>query len=127
MVSAMSTSESHAVEASRLDHAPGRDAAARQASLREHNLALVLATIVRADTRGRPIPRSQIAAETGLTKATVSELADVLICAKLVQELDRDTPARAGRPATPWPPPTGPSSVSASPSPLGICARPWST
>ena len=113
--------ESRSVEAPRLDHTSGRDgparqaslrlhdlhdlaAVARQASLREHNLALVMATIVRADVRGRPIPRSRIAAETGLTKATVSELADLLISAHLVQELDPDAPARAGRPATPLAP-----------------------
>lgn len=96
--------ESRSVEAPRLDHTSGRDGPARQASLREHNLALVMATIVRADVRGRPIPRSRIAAETGLTKATVSELADLLISAHLVQELDPDAPARAGRPATPLAP-----------------------
>ncbi|MEV1143089.1 sugar kinase, partial [Micromonospora sp. NPDC049799] len=43
--------------------------AVRQASLRELNLALVLGRIAAAD---RPPSRADLAAETGLTRATVS-------------------------------------------------------
>lgn len=67
-------------------------------SLREHNLALVLAEV--ADHA--PISRARIAAATGLTKATVSSLVDTLVGAGLVAELDRAPMAGAvGRPASP--------------------------
>lgn len=56
---------------------------ARQASLRERNLALVLAEL--AD-RG-PASRARLAAATGLTKGTVSSLVDTLVGAGLVTEL----------------------------------------
>jgi predicted NBD/HSP70 family sugar kinase len=75
-----------------------RVAPARQVSLREHNLALVLAEV--ADHG--PISRARIAAATGLTKATVSSLVDSLVGAGLVTELDRTPVAGAiGRPASP--------------------------
>jgi predicted NBD/HSP70 family sugar kinase len=73
-------------------------APARQVSLREHNLALVLAEV--ADRA--PISRARIAAATGLTKATVSSLVDTLVNAGLVAELDREPVVGAvGRPASP--------------------------
>lgn len=56
---------------------------ARQTSLREHNLALVLGEL--AD-KG-PTSRARLASSTGLTKATVSRLVDTLIEARLVAEL----------------------------------------
>ena len=56
---------------------------ARQAALRDHNLGLVLGEI--AD-RG-PASRARIAAATGLTKATVSSLVELLAGAGLVEEL----------------------------------------
>jgi predicted NBD/HSP70 family sugar kinase len=67
-------------------------------SLREHNLALVLAEV--ADHA--PISRARIAATTGLTRSTVSSLVDALVGAGLVTELDRTPVVRAvGRPASP--------------------------
>ena len=72
--------------------------AIRQSNLREHNLGLVLRIIVDAST---PPSRADIAATTGLTRATVSSLADALIEAGLVTELPPVMSQRAGRPAVP--------------------------
>jgi predicted NBD/HSP70 family sugar kinase len=84
-------------------------APARQVSLRERNLALVLAEV--AD-RG-PVSRARIAAVTGLTKATVSSLVDALVGGGLVAELDRPPASGAvGRPASPL--------ALAPPGPVGI-------
>ena len=70
---------------------------ARQAALRDHNLGLVLGEI--AD-RG-PASRARIAAATGLTKATVSSLVELLAAAGLVQELGADAAGAVGRPGRP--------------------------
>ncbi len=77
---------------------------ARQPSLREHNLALVLAEI--AD-RG-PASRARLAAATGLTKATVSSLVDTLTAAGLVHDPGPSAgltgpagPVGVGRPGSP--------------------------
>ena len=68
---------------------------ARQASLREHNLALVLREL--AD--GGPASRARLAASTGLTKGTVSSIVEALLEARLVAELGAAPVARAiGRP-----------------------------
>jgi predicted NBD/HSP70 family sugar kinase len=67
---------------------------ARQHSLREHNLALVLAYI---GTHG-PLSRARIADATGLTKATVSSLVDDLVSARLVTELGPEARGTVGRP-----------------------------
>ena len=72
-----------------------RTAPARQSSLREHNLALVLGEVAAA---GSP-SRARIAAATGLTKATVSSLVDTLLEAGLVAEAGVDGGPRVGRPA----------------------------
>ena len=71
--------------------------AARQESLREHNLALVAGEVLGAE---RPLSRAEVAARTGLNRATVSRLVAELVAGQLVVE---DTPviAGAGRPATP--------------------------
>src|SRR4051794_21744384 len=69
---------------------------ARQSSLREHNLALVLCEV--AD--GGPVSRARIAAATGLTKATVSSLVETLIEARLLAELGRPATPSVGRPAS---------------------------
>jgi predicted NBD/HSP70 family sugar kinase len=68
---------------------------ARQPSLREHNLALVLGQIADA---GRA-SRARIAASTGLTKASVSSLVETLLEGHLVAEVGWDA-ARVGRPGT---------------------------
>src|SRR5512139_3213103 len=70
--------------------------AVRQGSLRELNLAVVLRRIATAD---RPPSRAEIAAGTGLTRATVSAVVDDLIAGRLVTEADPAPRTGAGRPA----------------------------
>lgn len=70
--------------------------AVRQASLREHNLALVLRHITAAE---RPPSRADLASATGLTRATVSALVDDLIGGHLLTEVDPAPRTGAGRPA----------------------------
>jgi predicted NBD/HSP70 family sugar kinase len=72
------------------------DTPVRQASLREHNLALVLRQVA---TSPQPISRASIAGITGLTRATVSALVEDLIAGKLVCEVEPARRAGAGRPA----------------------------
>ena len=76
----------------------GASAPARQSSLREHNLALVL-----RHTVGLPsgATRAQTAKATGLTRATVSELVDLLLEAGFVKELPPVPSSGVGRPGTP--------------------------
>lgn len=76
--------------------APAR--AARQQSLRAHNLALVLREVLTAPS---PVSRADVAALTGLTRATVSALVEQLVAARLVRELTPVAGQRAGRPAVP--------------------------
>ncbi len=71
---------------------------ARQASLREHNLGMVLAEIAHSPN---PPSRADIAQLTGLTRTTVSALADQLIAAGLAAELPIVYSRKAGRPAAP--------------------------
>lgn len=68
----------------------------RQASLREHNLGLVLRQVASA---ARPPSRADVAAVTGLTRATVSALVDDLIAGRLLTEVDPAPRVGAGRPA----------------------------
>ncbi|WP_251153374.1 ROK family transcriptional regulator [Cellulosimicrobium sp. Marseille-Q4280] len=75
--------------------------AARQATLREHNLALVARAVFEAPV---PCSRADIAAASGLTRATVSTLVDRLVASRIVAELPPATPQRAGRPAVPLAP-----------------------
>ncbi|MGC5020524.1 ROK family transcriptional regulator [Micromonospora sp. DT47] len=70
--------------------------AVRQGSLRELNLAVVLRRIATADP---PPSRAGIAADTGLTRATVSAVVDDLITGGLVAEAAPAPRAGAGRPA----------------------------
>jgi predicted NBD/HSP70 family sugar kinase len=70
--------------------------ALRQAGVREHNLALVLGHLAGSP---RPISRAEVAAATGLTKATVSALVEDLIGGRLVSEVEPTPRAGAGRPA----------------------------
>ena len=89
--------------------APGRPGAergpARQASLRRHNLALVLGEIAAHGA----ISRAELSRRLGLTKATVSSLVDLLTGQGVVQELAagqaeivvRPRRPRRGRPANP--------------------------
>ncbi|UKJ63813.1 ROK family transcriptional regulator [Cellulosimicrobium cellulans] len=75
--------------------------AARQATLREHNLALVARAVFES---AHPCSRADIAGASGLTRATVSTLVDRLVAAGIVAELPPATPQRAGRPAVPLAP-----------------------
>jgi predicted NBD/HSP70 family sugar kinase len=70
---------------------------ARQDGLRAQNLALVLRRIADAPA---PVSRAEVAAATGLTKATVSALVDTLITGRLVGELEPRLTRHTGRPAT---------------------------
>ena len=69
--------------------------AAQQASLREHNLSLVLRAIVEAPA---PTTRARLASGLGVTRATASDLVDRLIDARLVDELTPELRSGAGRP-----------------------------
>ena len=73
-----------------------RAAPVRQASVRAHNLALVLQTVANAANR---MSRAGVAAATGLTRATVSALVDDLIAGGLLTELAPSPRSGAGRPA----------------------------
>ncbi|HYN72892.1 MAG TPA: ROK family transcriptional regulator [Nakamurella sp.] len=84
--------------ATRVRPVVGGPTAVRQANVREHNLGLVLGLIVNA---ANPPSRADIAAATGLTRATVSALTDRLIAGGLVDELPPVMSQRAGRPAVP--------------------------
>ncbi|MBL6277414.1 ROK family transcriptional regulator [Micromonospora fiedleri] len=70
--------------------------AVRQGSLRELNLALVLGRIAAAP---RPPSRAALAAETGLTRATVSAVVEDLVAGRLVTEAEPQPRSGAGRPA----------------------------
>jgi len=72
------------------------DRPARQQGLRDHNLAVVLRRIADA----QPVSRADLAASTGLTRATVSSLVDSLVAGGLVSERAPEPRAGAGRPAT---------------------------
>jgi predicted NBD/HSP70 family sugar kinase len=76
--------------------APAPTAPAGQHTVRRHNLALVLGAVAAA---GRST-RARVADATGLTRATVSVLADQLLAAGLLDELapDRGVPGRPGNP-----------------------------
>nr|WP_310376574.1 ROK family transcriptional regulator [Catenuloplanes atrovinosus] len=66
----------------------------RQASLRQHNLRLVLGQVA----SGAPLSRADIAAATGLTRATVSTLVDDLVSGRLLREVSPTPRGGAGRP-----------------------------
>lgn len=104
--------------------APARHGPARQGTLREHNLALVLRHVLDAarpgvdagarglagegSAPGTTAPsRAEVATATGLTRGAVSALVDLLIGARLVDELPPVATARAGRPAVPLVPARG--------------------
>lgn len=75
--------------------------AARQSLVREHNLSLVFTHILEPTV---PVTRARIAADTGLTRATVSDLVECLIAGRLVKELAPRSADRAGRPGVPLAP-----------------------
>ena len=69
-----------------------------QEDLRNHNLSVTLDTILRAQ---KPMSRADLAKETGLTKATLSLLASMLIESGVVQEGEPVVSTTYGRPSTP--------------------------
>lgn len=83
---------------------PAPFAGARQASLREANLRLVLRTVYEAAT---PPSRADVAAITGMTRSTVSRLVDDLVKGAFLAELDPPAMLGPGRPATPLVPCAG--------------------
>lgn len=72
--------------------------------MREHNLGLVARTVAEAV---EPPSRADIAARTGLNRATVSTLVDALLGAGILSELDPVSTQRAGRPSIPLVPARG--------------------
>ena len=76
---------------------PSTPRPARQPSVRGHNLALVLGAVV----DGGPASRAQVAARTGLTKASVSGMVDALVRAGLLAETGAPSKsAGVGRPGS---------------------------
>ncbi|MEX1342471.1 ROK family transcriptional regulator [Bifidobacterium longum] len=69
-----------------------------QEDLRNHNLSVTLGTLLRAQ---KPMSRADLAKETGLTKATLSLLASMLIESGVVQEGEPVVSTTYGRPSTP--------------------------
>ncbi len=74
--------------------------AVRQASLRSLNLATVIQRVYAAVS---PPSRADVAADTGLTRSTVSRLVDDLIAGGLIAENESRTAGQRGRPAVPFP------------------------
>jgi len=74
---------------------------AGSASVREHNLAMIVAHVF-----GRvPSPsRADLAAATGMTRATVSRLVQELVDARILCELAPEEDGQRGRPGTPLAP-----------------------
>ena len=69
-----------------------------QDDLRNHNLSVVIDTLLRASA---PMSRAALAKETGLTKATMSLLVSLLIEAGVVKEGEPRNSSSYGRPSTP--------------------------
>jgi predicted NBD/HSP70 family sugar kinase len=67
-----------------------------QTALRRRNMALVM----KALAAGEKVTRAAVAAEVGLTRATVSTLVDELLAAGLVEERGAQRPGTVGRPGT---------------------------
>ena len=79
-------------------------ASARQSTLRTANLALVARQVLSSP---EPVSRADVAAATGMTRSTASRLADDLVAAGILAELDPAPAAGPGRPAVPLAPPRG--------------------
>ena len=69
-----------------------------QDDLRNHNLSVVLSTLTRSH---EPMSRASIAKQTGLTKATLSLLSDILLRNEVVRQLKPAADSSFGRPSTP--------------------------
>lgn len=80
------------------------DAPVRQASLRSHNLGVVSRSVFASE---QPISRARVAVKTGLTRSTVSRLAEELLTAGLIAERELPAERLRGRPAIPLGPAAG--------------------
>lgn len=70
-----------------------------QDDLRNHNLSVIIGTILRSQV---PLGRTDLAKSSGLTKATLSLLAGILLDNHVVRELDPEQSVSShGRPSTP--------------------------
>ncbi|WP_158277237.1 ROK family protein [Serinibacter arcticus] len=76
--------------------APARGPA-RQAGLRSQNLAVVVEQVAHAGT----ISRADVALRTGLTRATVSSLVELLVAARVLEWAPAPAAGGVGRPAAP--------------------------
>ena len=79
-------------------------ASARQSTLRTANLALVARQVLSSP---EPVSRAGVAAATGMTRSTASRLADDLVAAGVLAELDPAPATGPGRPGVPLAPPRG--------------------
>ncbi|WP_233188040.1 ROK family transcriptional regulator [Actinomyces qiguomingii] len=77
---------------------------ARQSSLRTANLALLAGHVFAAP---EPVSRAAVAAATGMTRSTASRLADDLVAAGILTELEPSPASGPGRPAVPLTPARG--------------------
>ncbi|WP_234416061.1 MULTISPECIES: ROK family protein [unclassified Actinomyces] len=77
---------------------------ARQSTLRTANLALLAGHVFAAP---KPVSRADVAAMTGMTRSTASRLADDLVAAGILTELDPSPASGPGRPAVPLAPARG--------------------
>ncbi len=103
-MNARGTGSSAAARTKATSRAHTTGAGASQSAMREHNLGLVLEQIVDAT---EPVSRADLAVGTGLTRATVSALVDLLVSARMVHELEPVARRTAGRPAVPLVPARG--------------------
>ncbi|RVX39924.1 putative NBD/HSP70 family sugar kinase [Nonomuraea polychroma] len=71
------------------------EGAVRQENLRDLNLGLVFQRIL---TAGGPISRTELAAATGLTRPTITRIAEELLAGQLITEKGVTHNGRAGRP-----------------------------
>lgn len=76
----------------------GRTRSINQDDLRNHNLSVVLSTLLRSVD---PLSRAHLAKATGLTKATMSLLSEILIRNGVVEQLAPRQRTTNGRPSTP--------------------------
>ena len=81
-----------------------RTTSARQSTLRTANLALVARRVLSSPG---PVSRAGVAAATGMTRSTASRLADDLVTAGILAELDPAPATGPGRPGVPLAPPRG--------------------
>ena len=69
-----------------------------QDDLRNHNLSVVISTLLRA---AEPMSRAELAKQTGLTKVTMSLLVSMLVDNGVVREGTPSVQSSYGRPSTP--------------------------